>query len=578
MPVDSSGQLEPAFFAGRHHQVLAQAWDGPSPHFSAQEAPYVAGSLALLGRLEEAMALATERLGDPALAPTIGVELRFFVIVGLCHSGRYAEALTWARRNATHARAPSARTRFFVLQGIALVRYFQGRIDRARRASRRSLAEAVAARFQWGRLLALDLRGHVLVQRGEVSAGLRVLGQAAHLATSVGSAGHAAAIESARLAYESQHGRRREDLDTALEHAARGNADNVYAQRSAWMELAFRRALVGDSARARAALDRAAEHALPDTDLRAQVRFFVAMALVCRLDRSRAEARAALEEAARALAAGEDRILRAELTVWSTLLIDDEAGVDLASAITLERETGSFAARALVAMRGGRELGPMDARESPLWTWLASRAPRAERVKEALQRGWLGLSVIAGAQDAGRHALFAGDTLVVDDRGTVMQIEKLPSQARELFDALRRGERTKEELVREVWHLSRYAPRRHDPVVHTAIGRLRRALGPLADWISTTADGYALLDGVEVSVLGEEGASVAVDRPTAPDALPEMILGALGERALGVAALAESVKVSEATVLRRLRTLVAAGEVTREGAGKSTRYRRTARH
>lgn len=581
MAKDAS-ELAEAFRAGRHHDVLARAWDGPDPSFEVHEAPYVVGSLALLGRLEEALAFAEQLTRDPDTPRPVAVEARFFAVVGLCHTGRYGEAEQWARRNAREARSPDSRTRFFVYQGVALYRYFTGRVDRARLASKRALKEAVLARYQLGRLLALDLRGHVLVQRGEISAGLRVLDQAAQLATGLASEGHATSIECARLAYENRHGRRGEDLESRLSEVAARSTDNVYALRSAWLELAFRGALVGDAPRAREALEQAARQALPESDYRARARFFVTLAFISRLDRSQDEVRAALEGAVGALEAGDDRLLFTELCLWDRVLRGGVVAMGLDDARRLHAETGSFVARVLVAMHGGPPLGLGEVRESPLLGLLASGGPLEERVRDAIARGWLGLVPLLSAREAGRYAIFVGDALVVAERGTVALVDKLPPQARELLEVLAGGERTKEQLLQDVWNIGRYAPHRHDSVMHTAVGRLRRALGSSADWIRTTETGYALVEEVQIVVVGGAGVEPAHEEadadaapPAAPkvDALPGRILDALaGDGPLRSTDLAERLKVSEATILRRLRELMADQRVRREGAGKSTRY------
>ncbi|MFN9811680.1 MAG: hypothetical protein ACK6CU_18825 [Deltaproteobacteria bacterium] len=585
--------LEEAFFAGRHREVVALAWDGPGASWSLAEAPYVAGALSLLGRLDESAAFVKELLRDPRTPASVAVEARFFALVGLCHAGRYAEATSLAVENLRHRASSDARARFFLMQGLALVRYFTGRVGRARRSSRRALVEAVASRFRYGRLLAMDLWGHALVQRGEVHAGLRTLGQAAALAASLGSAGHRTAIECAELAYRNRHGlaaverEPSEDLEVALQRVAAMAFDNLYALRRAWLELAFRSALSGETERAREALERAAAQALPESDHRAAARLSMTHAFIAALDRTKDEIGQALRQAEVALDRAHDEILRVELALWRHVLLEERGS--LHEARGFHASTGAFAARVLVAARGGEPLGLQERRESPLWSLFASPDPPLSRAQAAVQRGWWGLVPIVAGATPGRHLFFFGDALVTNDRGALRHVARLPGHGRDLLEALRHGERSKETLVQDVWRVPRYAPQLHDAVVHTAIARLRRALGDAAEWVRTTPQGYALSEDVVVVTIegapptatvrprehAPEGQTAVADEarvPSPSEDLQRRIVALLGRRPTSSSELAASLRSSEATVLRRLRELMARGEVAREGSGKSTRY------
>jgi uncharacterized membrane protein len=61
-------------------------------------------------------------------------------------------------------------------------------------------------------------------------------------------------------------------------------------------------------------------------------------------------------------------------------------------------------------------------------------------------------------------------------------------------------------------------------------------------------------------------------QPSPSEDLQRRIVALLGRRPTGISELASSLRSSEATVLRRLRELMARGEVAREGSGKRTRY------
>ncbi len=580
------------FMEGQHQAVLEASFDRGDAT-SEKDAAWVVGSLSLLGRLDEALSLAESF--DGARSDVV-VATRFFVIVGLCHGGRYDEAKRWVRRNLAFVRDPNALTRFYVFQGIALHRYFTGAVGRARLGARRALREAVRAHFAYGRLLALDLSGHVLCQRGEVSAGLRVLTQAERLARSLGASSHAIAIECARLAYQNRHGRGGPDLEEALSRVAVTSTDNLYALRAAWLELAFRGAIQGDALRARDALERAREQALPERDHRARARLLLVEAILARLDGTESAVFDALAEAGRALDRGDDLVLRAELSLWDAVLGAAVFDGAAARAAELRRRSGTVIADFLWAMNGGEAPPHVSLSESPLWALLTLDAPVGERAAESIRRGWLGLLPLLFAPSPGRYLFFVGDALISADRGTVSQQDRLPGHAREILETLRRGPRSKEELVREIWRVGRYAAHLHDAVLHTAVARVRRAMGSAAEWLETTPGGYALREDVSLIVLRSAGIASAIDAdddeasnstdaaapaPLAPAAAPtptedleQVLLRMLARRPASIAELEDASGASQATVLRRLRELIAKDLVVREGRGKRTRYRR----
>jgi hypothetical protein len=579
--VPETQELRNLFYAGKHQELLRRTLDSESGQVPAAHVAYAVGSLALLGRVDEALACGASTPTDRPLAPAESIEVTFFLVVGLCHAGRYVEAERFALRNVCSARgAPlDERAQFFVSQGAALVRYFGGRVRRALFWVKRALSASVAARFNYGRLLALDLWGHALAQLGEISAGLRTLGQAERLASTLGYAGHATSIACSRLAYQNRHGRGDTDLEEALTKVAVDSTDNLYALRSAWLELAFRAAIHGDAQRARECFDHADAQAVPEHDERSRTRLLLTAAILRRLDHSTAAAVARVVEADAAAARAGDRVLRAEVRAWDAALGLAALPPDVQAARSLRRETGSFAAQCLDVLLGGPPLESLTAQGSPLWSVLVRTDLSArERAELALRQGWLGLAVmLLGGEPARRIWLFS-DALLADDHGTVVWSTKAPRHALELLRALGEGEQSKAALIQRIWKLARYSPAHHDAVIYTAVARMRRALGPTAEWVRTSALGYALapgvvvreLDGSEPSTPPEDHREPETGKSTRPRATIESVLAG-GDR-LSSVELAQQLGVSEATVLRRVRALAEKGVVRKYGAGKNTRY------
>jgi DNA-binding transcriptional ArsR family regulator len=577
--------LRRLFYAGKHQEVLSRTLDSHDGQVSAAQTAYVVGSLALLGRVDEALACVEAAASSRAIEAPHAIEARFFLVVGLCHAGRYAEAESWAVRNLRHLHDCDAKSSFFLFQGAALVRYFAGRVRRALFWTKRALAASVAARFNYGRLLALDLWGHILIQLGEVSSGLRTLGQAERLAAGLSYDGHATSIACSRLVYQSRHGRGGTDLEEALTTVAVASTDNIYALRAAWLELAFRAAIHGDAARARESLERAAAQAVPEHDERARTRLPATAAIIRRIDHSIAEAASCIVEADRAAERARDRVLRAEVRCWDCVLGTHALSLDPREARALSRETDSFAARCLEALHEHASLENLAAQDSPLWSLLLRKDSRpGERARLALRHGWLGLAVILLGAEPGRRIWLLESSFLADDQGTVVHMAKAPGHALELLRALGEGEQSKASLIQRIWHVANYSPTHHDAVIYTAVARMRRALGPSAEWVRTSPLGYALATGVVVADIDVEPpdtqaasfetASSVASSSSAPSASPVLSIERVlaGGAAMSSSELAQATGVSEATVLRRLRQLAADGLVLRSGAGKNTRY------
>jgi DNA-binding transcriptional ArsR family regulator len=568
LPPSDEKSLEFLVFAGAYARVLERSAGG----YAEPDAPAVIGALALSGRLEEAeSAFAAYRAQEPAAEGL--ARARFFLVAGLCHAGATPRALRQALSGLADVFGAVDARRFWACQGLALVRYFEGRFRRARRFARRALAAAVGASFPYARCLALDLLAHVSVHAGDIYAGLRLLSQAEELAAALGYAQNAATLRTSALIFQLRF--MLGEVSSVIEQVealTRTPAVSYFTRRNAWIELASSFALRGAGERSWAALEAARSIALPGTDSRGKVRWLVAHALCTALCRGPEFARESLAEAR--LGAAQQLTLHTEIGFVGLVFAAERNPERLAEQAGLTQQTGAQRARiALDVALGQTQLYAPRVEDGMgrLLLECIGCSPR-ERVEAVVGAGFLGLVPWALEAAPGRRVIVTDSQLISENAGTV-RVAPVPHRpVLKLLFALRLGYKSRAELLSEVWGIQRFLPARHLPTLHTAVSRLRLALGD-PDWVITRDDGYALLEGVELLRWehAEETHSASAAPP--PDTRSRVLEFVRAEGETGSREIAAALELSTSTALRLLRRLSEEGLLVRAGGGRSTRYR-----
>ncbi len=571
----SPPDFERLFYEGCYDRILAATLRTQAGDLN----PFVVGALAFSGRLDEAEITGRLILSDETRDEVDAVAVRFFLCAGACHAGLLGKALKWAKSNIGALGAPNPRSRFFGYQGLGLVRYFEGRMARSRRFTLRALSAAIEAQFPYGRLLALDLRGHALVQTGQVFSGLRLLQQAEHLAADLGFVANAQTIQVAEQVYRLRYrvpspG----DALARLEQLARSPSVSFFARRNALLELVWQHAFRSDVPTAELCLNEAARIALPDEDRRGRVRGLLARAVLLMLSEGRVAAVPYLEEARRI--AQEDPSLRVEVLFVEAAVVRAERPGIASELGHLAHRTGIDRARIAqeLALGSRSTCLPLEDRLGELLLNLPSMPPEM-RVVHLVHEHLAGLVPWSLNLNPGRRIYLTETSLLTEDHGR-LSVHKHPSRPSvRVLRELATGPKTNAELMSSVWNLSSYSPSRHDPTLHTAVARLRAGLAPNGEWILTTDRGYQLASDVELVLVGDRlqvyamgtvGDQVELESVSERESHILEILGR--RRAASSTELAEDLRVSDATALRSLRALVATGKLHRTGRGKGTRY------
>jgi hypothetical protein len=604
-----------AFYAGQYGEVLGRTIDGRSCAYTEDETPFVVGALAFAGRVEEARAVLSSLPSGPRARPAsrardreaaslkhaqARVASKFFLGVAYDRAGRHTEAEREFRDNlgACGAHADPV-CRFYVAQGLACLRYFRGRMILATRHVRRSLRYAIEARFQYGRLLASDLRGHALVQIGQVRAGLALLERARDLARAMELSGNVGAIECSLAIYRARFGvaplgRAIEELE-ALTRAT--SAEDSYSRRAVETELAKALALAGRGDEAWAKLEALSARRIPDGDERARVRFLLSCAAVSRLRYGLESARTYAAEARAALHDDHDLALEVELICAELVVADARSRAMLLRRLGVLHATTGISraavykavfdegAEAADAMRVAEfEEDRTGARLADAWSG------NQGSLDKLVRDGHLGLLPIASRVSPEAAIVeTATERFAIAERGKVRIVDEVPGGPARLLREIGsvsgegRAWHGKESLLAKVWGITRYRPDRHDALVHTAVSRLRGLLGTAGHWIECRDGAYRLAPDVAFSSCVPDvpvaaapmwreltrEASTEGDAATREQAL---LVHLLASGACSTADIAVALRVSEMTAFRTLRALVERGLVVRTGKGPSTRY------
>jgi len=349
---------------------------------------------------------------------------------------------------------------------------------------------------------------------------------------------------------------------------------SYFTRRNGLIELAGMFALRGDRARAEKALEEARHIALPGSDSRARTRWLVCHALCEALAHGPEAARPSLEEAR--ACAGDGAPLLVEIGFVTLVFGGERSPEALRAFAKLADRTGIQRARiALDIANGTRELYPPRVEDGLGRVLLEcqGRTP-VERLRRVTSAGLFGLVPWTLERPPGRRIIVFEDGVISENQGKV-SLRELPNRTvQKLLFALRTGYQSRAALLDQVWGIARFDPLRHTAVLHTAVSRLRGALGE-PDWIVTHDDGYALPEGIEVVTIGQSIESETAASVAPPPGDDERVLELVARRGhISSAELAAELRLSSSTALRLLKRLAENGALVRSGSGRTTRYSR----
>ncbi len=598
MSTIGSSPLAQQFYAGRYAEIVAS--DFEASEAAAHDVAFVIGALTFVDRVDEAHGLFASWSAHHADARTIAAS-RFFLGLAAARAGYFDRAFGLLVREAFRDRHHvDAWVRAFVFQGLAAQCYFTGRYPGAARHALRALQAAHEARFPYVAMLGTDMRGHSLVQLGQLQRGIAMLEQAGKQARRLGLANNELAVETSIATYVTKFDPHLVALER-VEGLLRRRAHDSYSRRALLTEAAIRYAMRGRRTDAIEALDAAERDALRGDTRRGRVASLIARLWVTRWQHGAAACRELVDQAA-LLVEPRDVAFRAQLLGFDILVARDAADIEreqhaLDELRGLWKESHHFTAKAALAQYAAARTIAFD--EDAVTPILRSVAQRdVSALARIASLGVVGvIPELLGLQPGKRIIVIPSeDLLLLEDHGNVIVRERPPRWCPLLLRVLASGDATKEKIVAGLWGLRTYHPDLHDPPVRTTIHRLRSFLAPYGSWIEVGEGGYRttvpvhLVSNRELAIepapLWDESEAPHLDVPREPsrhsaepladDPKQRLLRHFEDHDRASVPELAKALELSASTVLRALRELVDAKLVERHGFARATRYARRA--
>ncbi|WP_141732174.1 DeoR family transcriptional regulator [Oligoflexus tunisiensis] len=578
---------------GDYLQIIARAVDSRDAELNPEDIPWVIGALTLVGRNMEADGLLQRWIPHMTAAQLIAA--RCFLGSGFCREGRDDLSRKIFLNNLRDARiAGDCRSLCFAYQGLGFYRYRQGRLHAARIWAQAGVKQAIAAEFDYGYVLTMELLGHSQLNLGLIHSGFRTLSMARRRAQNFGSGALLQAMNHSLVMYRSAYGvvRHSDEIVTVLQETiTRSSYEDSYTQASLNLELSRVLLLRGQLRRSKTLLERTSELVYridnPNLEmnhnlhlahiLRKQGETHQALSLV-RAARHRAQARSDLRQHVRALG------FEAQLLGEMGRAVEQQALVPQIESLT--RRWGALIGwRTLQRMRGmpGTFSRPGD---DPLGDLVDQvKFYPATALQEVVRSGWLGfLPNVLGLRPHECALVFdvePGSVTIIDRGEVVHKVEGCSGLMRKLIKWLAKGESAKDRLTASLWGRS-YDPARHDKQIYGLVAKTRRFLGAYGEWIEASESGYRLRP--QIRVLTQDLRTPQPMSLLQRDDDEQETLPALNVRQATVLswmrageiiepkAIVDRLKVSDATASRDLAKLLELGLAYRMGKGRTTRY------
>lgn len=584
--------LAEIFYRGDNRGVLDRTLDSKKGGFRKEDLRYVIGALSFMGRYEEAERLFNDERKSIQSEETLAA-CQFFLGLGFCRHSFYSKAREYFVRNLLLTRkVKKPIPRFYAFQGLSFYWFTFARFKLCLRAAEKAHRYATQGAYGFGKYLASDIRGHALLQTGQIARGLRSLDEATRLARTLKSDSFVKLTENQAFISQNRHGLKGNEVAAFRKRLQSLVDQDTFSRTALLIELGRQLTLRGEFSRAKETLNEAVRLTYANQNRKHELYLSVIYAHLLSLTGEIPLALSFVQSAKRQIVPLIDRALEVKvLGIEARLcremgLPKDPKRIEKIAELTLK--TGQ--AQAVRTLERERKLpSTFTLKEDPLGDLIGeAELKKADAVEDVLKSGFWSLLYrclpIVPGESVLYFDLVPGSVTALDAAGICHVGEGLSTHLRKLGIFLSAKERSKDEIIRHVWGYD-YHPLRHDPLIYAAIGKLRRLLGTKSDFIRATDRGYCLREGVRLAVHRPQELQAVAEPQFAEPVLRALehslnlrqlkILKALESgRALDAPGCSRMLAVAQITASRDLNYLVQQRLLVRLGKGRATRYLR----
>ncbi|MDD4976095.1 MAG: helix-turn-helix domain-containing protein [Bacteriovorax sp.] len=574
---------------GKYQKIIAHMRSAKTCSLEDQVA--LIGAHCFLGQMEQAFEL--WRVHETSLHGDNRIYAQFFLGIALTRISKFKKARVFLKANLLEAVSPSALS--FAYQGAGFYSYFQGNFKQAIGWSQKALHQSLKAKENYIEFLAMDLLGHTVVQTGRRFEGLRLMKEANRLALLNGNNNFSAAFNNAQLIYEAEIGLRAPTIMTELQEALNHpKLADSYTHSNLILELSRQMTLRGQFEKAKTLLNFEASAIYSFGNKRQEMMLQLRLAEISYHQGEFHLMNHLLQSAKKTVDRLADKAFEIRLLgLWLKIPQDismSSGGPEKERLLAISKEHSSLINRQILFRQGLATDPKTPIGEDPIHDLfcLAKTYPELAQEK-CLTLGHLGIYRHVAGLFPGNEFLKVmdnGESFIAGSKEEIYHIKvSLSLQQLKLLQGLTYTNATKEYLIETVWGYA-YDPLRHDSLIHNAIGKLRKILGPVASWIVTTDTGWLwnkkiqlLIDLPEFSspqTSAKEGRDNENYSTFFPDDLNFRQLKALKtapqDSGWSVGAYKKSFSISTMTAFRDLTHLHQKGLVIRTGKGRACRY------